>query len=684
MAETQMDRRVFLQSLGGGLAILFATDEALPAQESGREPLPKNVSAWLHIAPDGKITAFTGKVEVGQNARTSLTQAVAGELRCTPQSVHLVMGDTSRCPWDMGTFGSRTTPTMAPILRRMASTARELMVRQAAAQWKAAPDSLRVADLCVKNPATGKSASFGRLAARIDWVHTVGKDGFATPPTKWKVAGTSVPKLDARGIVTGKVRYPSDHHFPGMLYGRVVRPPSFHATLISADTDAAARIPGVKVVHDGDFIAVAAPDWQAAEKAAQSVHAKWHEKPQISNAELFSFLKSHPEKTSRRRRGSIVEGAVQTALTAAHKTLNKTYTVAYIAHTPMEPRAAAAIWNNGELTVWCGSQRPFHVRSLLADTFGIGEDKVRVIVPDTGGAFGGKHDGDWAVEAARIAKGAGKPVKLVWTREEEFTWAYFRPAGVIEVASGLAEDGTLTAWKFDNYLSGPSAIDTPYQVSNRSIHYHPTETPLRVGSYRGLAATANHFARESHMDELAEAMGMDPLAFRLKNLANDRIRAVLETAAKRFGWTNRKKQPGHGFGIACGTEKGGYVGCCVEIAMNGGNHLHVERVTEAWDSGAVVNPDQLKNQVEGAIMMGIGGALFEQIEFANGRILNDRLSKYRVPRFRDAPAIEAILIDRKNVPSAGAGEIPIVGIAPALANAIHDATGKRIRSMPLL
>jgi isoquinoline 1-oxidoreductase len=186
------------------------------------------------------------------------------------------------------------------------------------------------------------------------------------------------------------------------------------------------------------------------------------------------------------------------------------------------------------------------------------------------------------------------------------------------------------------------------------------------------------------MDELAEAVGMDPLAFRLKNLEDDRIRAVLETAAKRFGWANRKKKPGHGFGLACGTEKGGYVGCCVEISMNGSSSLRVERVTEAWDSGAVVNPDQLKNQVEGAIMMGMGGALFEQIEFANGRILNDRLSKYRVPRFHDAPAIEAILIDRKNVPSAGAGEIPIVGIAPALANAIHDATGKRVRSMPLL
>ncbi|MGH9581573.1 MAG: molybdopterin cofactor-binding domain-containing protein [Bryobacteraceae bacterium] len=689
VVEALLDRRGFLKSLGGGVAILFAAEEALPAQESGGgkhrdgEELPRNIAAWLHIAPDGAITAFTGKVEVGQNARTSLTQAIADELRCTPASVNLVMGDTARCPFDMGTFGSRTTPTMAPILRKMASTARELMVRKAAGQWNAAPESLQVAKLCVKDPASGKSAGFGQLAAQIDWVHTIGQDGFATPAAKWQVAGKSVPKIDARGIVTGKLRYPSDHRFPGMLYGRIVRPPSFHAALISADTQAAARMPGVAVVHEGDFIGVAAPDRHTAEKAAQSIGTKWREQPQISNAELFSFIKSHPEKSEGRRAVSIVDGSVETALASAHKTLKATYTVAYIAHVPLEPRAAAAEWKNGQLTVWTGTQRPFHVRTLLADTFGIGEDKVRVIVPDTGSAYGGKHDGDWAVEAARLAKGAGKPVKLVWTREEEFTWAYFRPAGVIEVTSGVARDGALTAWKFDNYLSGPSAIDTPYQVANRSVHYHATESPLRVGSYRGLAATANHFARESHMDELAEALGMDPFAFRLKNLQDDRIRAVLQMAANRFGWANRKRKPGHGFGLSCGTEKGGYVGCCVEISMDGASRVRVERVVEAWDCGAVVNPEQLKNQIEGAIVMGMGGALFEQIEFANGRILSDRLSKYRVPRFQDVPVIEAILIDRKDVPSAGAGEIPIVGIAPALANAIHDATGKRLRSMPL-
>ncbi len=684
-----LDRRTFLKSLGGGLVVISARIASEAQETGGREahwdgePLPKDVAAWLHIGPDNVVTAFTGKVEVGQNARTSLTQAVADELRCEPGLVHLVMGDTDRCPFDMGTFGSRTTPTMAPILRRMASTAREMLLRRAAEKWNTRPDALEVADLCVKNPASGKMLRFGQLATDIDWVKVIGLDGFATPPQKWTVAGKSIPKLDAREIVTGRLQYPSDHTLPGMLYGRVLRPPSFGAKLISADLSAAAQMPGVTLVHEGDFIGVAAPDRYTAERALGNVKAQWQQSPQISNAELFSFIKSHVEPSHLGRGASIEEGAVQASLSSAYKTLQCTYTVAYIAHVPLEPRAALAHWEEDRLTVWTGTQRPFAVRTLLAETFQIPEQNVRVIVPNTGSAYGGKHDGDWAVEAARLAKAAKRPVKLVWTREEEFTWAYFRPAGVIEVTSGVDRDGRLVAWQFDNYLSGPSALDTPYAVPNKSVHYHETQSPLRVGSYRGLAATANHFARESHMDELAAALGMDPLAFRLKNLQNDRIRDVLHAAAERFGWSSRKRAANRGYGLACGTEKGGYVACCVEISLGANHEIRVERVVEAWDSGAVVNPEHLKNQIEGAIVMGLGGALFEQIEFANGRILNNRLSEYRVPRFHDVPAIETIVIDRKDVPSAGAGEIPIVGIAPAVANAIYNATGKRVRSMPL-
>jgi isoquinoline 1-oxidoreductase len=539
----------------------------------------------------------------------------------------------------------------------------------------------------VKDPASGKSANFGDLAAGIDWVHTLSKDDLVTSPDKWQVAGTSVSKVNAREIVTGRHKYPSDQKLPGMLYGRVLRPASFGAKLVSVDTAAASAMPGVTVVRDGDFVGVTAPDERIAQKAIESINAKWQEEQQISNDGLWSYIKSNANQSqaqSNGRGGSNAQGSVENGLQAADKTLKSTYTVAYIAHTPLEPRAAVADWKDGKLTVWTGTQRPFGVRTELAGKFGLSEDQVRVLMPDTGSAYGGKHTGECAIEAAQLAKGAGKPVKLIWTREEEFTWAYFRPAGVIDVASGVTKDGALTAWEFHNYLSGPSGLETPYAVSNQRVQYHPVKSPLREGSYRGLAATANHFARESHMDELAAAVGMDPLAFRLKNLQNPRIRAVLQAATDRFGWSKNRPTQARGYGLACGTEKGGYVACCAEISITPDKQIHIERVVEAWECGAIVNPEHLKNQVEGAIVMGIGGALFEKIDFADGRILNGRLSKYRVPRFSNVPKIEIILIDRKDIPSAGAGETPIVGIAPAVANAIFNATAVRVRSMPIL
>jgi len=305
-----------------------------------------------------------------------------------------------------------------------------------------------------------------------------------------------------------------------------------------------------------------------------------------------------------------------------------------------------------------------------------------VIVPPTGSGYGGKHSGECAVEAARLAKAAGKPVKLQWTREEEFTWAYFRPAGVIDVRSGARKDGVITSWQFHNFNSGNAAIRSPYNIPNQITEFHAAESPLRQGSYRGLAASANHFARESHMDELARAAKMEPAAFRIKNAGEPRLRAVIEAATERFHWGQPKSRPGQGFGMMAGFDKGGFVAACVEITVLN-NRVRVDRIVEAFECGAIVNPDQLKNQIVGGMIMGLGGALFEAIDFDNGRILNPRLSRYRVPRFSDLPEIDVVLVDRKDLPSAGAGETPIVAVAPAIGNAIFDATGKRLRSMPL-
>jgi len=661
-----LDRRDFIGLLGGGLLIVFSAS----AQERGRfrqsEQLPQDLDAWLHIGEDGAVSVYTGKTEVGQNIRTSLSQAISEELHCPIGSIKLVMADTALTPYDMGTFGSRSTPTMALQLRRAAATARETLLDLAAEQWMVDRAKLTVAD--GKIVSVGKSAGFGELTKGQKLTKTIGREVTVARPL-----GQSVAKLAARDIVTGKRKYASDITRPGMLYGRVLRPPAFGASLVKLEAE---TLTGVTVVHDGDFVGVAAADTHAAANALSQLKAEWKQAPQPSGDELYEYLKKTAgaaEPGEGQTHGSIEEG-----LAAADVKLHATYTVAYIAHAPLETRNAVAEWEEGKLTVWTGTQRPFGVRSELAAAFSIPEDRIRVIVPDAGAAYGGKHSGEYAVEAARLAKAAGKPVKVVWSREEEFTWSYFRPAGVIEVSSGVRRDGTITAWDFHNYNSGGSAIQGLYDIPHQRNVFHPAKSPLRQGSYRGLAATANHFARESHIDELARELKMDPLEFRLKNIKDARLRAVLQAAADRFGWGH-----GKGIGISCGFEKGSYIATCAQVEAAAADRIRILRVVEAFECGAVVNPNHLKNQIEGAVAMAVGGALFEHIRFNDGRILNPRFSLYRVPRFSDMPEIEAVLVDRPDLPSAGAGETPIVGLAPAVANAIFDLNGTRLRSMPL-
>ncbi|HEX7962783.1 MAG TPA: molybdopterin cofactor-binding domain-containing protein, partial [Terriglobales bacterium] len=583
---------------------------------------------------------------------------------------------------DAGTFGSRTTPTMGPQLKTMAVAAREQLVKMAAQRWSIQPSGLVAANGKVTNPKTNQSLTYGEITHGQKLVQLVEDPPF-TPATEWKIAGKPVPKVDGHDFVTGKHKYTSDVIRPGMMYGKVLRPAAFKATLTSFNDDAAKKIPGATVVHDGDFIGVAATDAFGAEQALNSLKAEWKVPPQPSNQQLVDYLKKNV--TEGERGSKHATGSVEDALGSADAKLSATFVVQYIAHAPLEPRAAVAEWAGDKLTVWTGTQRPFAVRDELASAFHISPDKVRVMVPDTGSAYGGKHTGECAIEAARLAKAAGKPVKLVWTREEEFTWAYFRPGGVIEMRSGAKKDGTVVAWEFHNYNSGPSGIGTPYNIANQLIQFHPVDSPLRQGSYRGLAATANHFARESHMDELAHAVNMDPLEFRLKNLTDERVRAVLQAAAEKFGWSKSTPTPGRGVGLACGLEKGSYFATCAEVEVDRATrNVQIRRVVEAFECGAVVNPNGLRNQVEGAIIQGIGGALFEAIRFDNGRVLNPHFTEYRVPRFRDTPQIEVVLVDRKDLPSAGAGETPIMGLAPAVGNAIFAATGLRIRNLPMV
>ena len=685
------NRRQFLKAFSGGIALIVPMSNLVAHTlqqeqgESGRnrasERVPDDIGAWIHIDESGMVSAFTGKVEIGQNIRTSLAQAVAEELHVPMTAVRLVMADTDLTPFDLGTFGSLSTPRMAPQLRKAAAAARETLIALAAEQWKVTPGEVRLVNARFVNHDASKSLTLAEVAKGQKLVKTIPPDVAITPVRDWTVAGTSVPKVDGRDFVTGKHQYTTDMKREGMLYGRVVRPSALEAKLVSTDTKAAEAIPGVTVVHDGDFIGVAAPDRETAIRAEKVIAVHWQAPGQPGNDELFDYLKKN--ETAGRGGGGRPVGSIADGMAAADKKLAQTYTVAYIAHAPLEPRAALAEWTDGKLTVWTGTQRPFGVRSELAEAFRMPEEKIRVIVPDTGSGYGGKHTGECAVEAARLARASGKPVKLVWTREEEFNWAYFRPAGVIEVSTGVKNDGTVTAWEFHNYNSGGSGIQVKYDFPNQNIQVHNSKSPLRQGSYRGLAATANHFAREVHMDELAHLVNMDPVAFRLKNIKDERLKAVLQAAANAFGWPGKKIE-GRGYGIACGFEKGSYIATAAEVSVDAKTgRVKIERVVESFECGAIVNKLHLHNQVEGAVVQAIGGALFENIQFKNGLILNGKFSKYRLPRFSDVPRIEIVLLDRKDLPSAGAGETPIVGLAPAVGNAIFDATGMRLRSMPL-
>ena len=634
--------------LGAGVLIVFSG--CVPGAR-GAEPL----STRIHIAKDGTITLLTGKVELGQGARTELTQVVAEELGVGPERVRVIMGDTGLTPDDGGTYGSLTTPLTVPVVRRAAAAARKLL---------------------------------GEVEPGEPLPGTAPEDVEVVAPAEWKVCGTSLPLVNGRDIVTGKLRYSADHVAPGMLYGKIKRGPGHHSSLASVDSAEAAKMPGVTVVRDGDLLGVTAPDRRTAERAVAAIKAEWHTKPLVAAAELAE----HFRKTAREpvfRPGSrypalIEKGRLEEGRAGAFATYQATYFVRNIAHAPLEPRAALAEWHDdGSVSVICGGQVPFGVREQVAKAFALPAEKARIISAAVGSGYGGKHSGECQLEAARLAKAAGKPVLLEWSREEEFTCSYARPAGLLEARSAVRQDGQVTAWEFHNYNSGAAGLPPPYAFPNVYCGFHAADSPLRQGSYRALAATANTFARELHMEELAARLRMDPLEFRLKNIDNPRLRAALETAAGRFGWKERTRREGVGYGLAANLEKGGHLGAVVEVRMDG-REARVTRAVVSMDCGAIINPDNLKNQIAGAFLMGIGGALFEELRYDERQVTNPSFSAYRVPRFSDAPELEVVLLDRRDQPSAGAGEAPITVAAPAIAAAIHDATGEWRRELPLL
>ena len=676
----EVRRREFLGILGGGLLVAAAVPAL--AQESGRsgqgQAASNELGAWLHIDQQGKVTVYCGKTEIGQNVRTSLAQAVADELRIPLDAVTMVLADTDFVPFDQGTFGSQSTPRMSPQLARAAATARELLIDQAAARLQVERSTLTARDGRIVG-SDGRGVAFGELTKGQKLTGTVAT-ATVTPTAQWTVRGTAPKKVNGRAFVTGANHFTPDIVRPGMLHGQVIRPSAIGARLASVDDSKVASVAGARAVRDGEFVGVVAPTERAVRRAAAAVRAQWTPtKDQPTSDTIYEHLKRGA--SSGRPATPTVVGDTTGALGSAAKTFDASYRIPYIAHVPLEPRAAVAEWgSDGKLSVWCGTQRPFGVRGELATAFRIPEASVRVIVPDTGSAYGGKHSGEHAIEAARLAKAAGKPVKLVWTRAEEFTWGYLRPAGVIDIKAGVDASGRLVAWEYTNWNSGASAIRTPYDIPNQRIVFNASDSPLRQGSYRGLAATANHYAREMHMDAIARALNVDPVEFRLRQLKDERMRAVLTAVAEKIGWP-KASASGRAVGIACGTEKGSYVATAAEVSKAPGGFT-VERLVTAFECGAIVNPNGLHNQVEGAVVQGLGGALFEAIEFRDGLIVNGTMEQYSVPRFKDVPPMEIVLLDRKDLPSAGAGETPIVCVAPAIGSAAR-AFGRVDTALPV-
>ncbi|HUA31278.1 MAG TPA: molybdopterin cofactor-binding domain-containing protein [Streptosporangiaceae bacterium] len=676
------DAASFFEELPDGLVTVVADD---PAGASGAGPgrWGGPDDAWVHVGADGSVTAFTGKVEAGQGTRTALGTLVAEELAVPAARVRVVMGNTDLSPFDLGTFGSRSMPIAAPPLRAAAAAARRVLRDAAAERFGLPAEALTVAGGVVAGPDGAPSVGYGELLAGVRRVEKIPSDAPVTPPPAWREAGRPAPAARGAEVVTGAKRFPADLRLDGMLHGCVLRPPAYGAMLRDVDTRPAESLPGVTVVRDGPFIGVVAPTSAAARRGVDAIEAGWDRTPQPGPDDLADYLRSHPiegEGFSAAFRRE--EGDVDAALAAGPARLTAQYTAAYIAHVPLEPRSAVAAWRDGHLTVWTGTSTPFRARGELARALGVPDRAVHVIVPDYGGGFGGKHGSTVAAEAAWLARATGRPVKVQWNRNEEFHWGYLRPAALIDISASASAGGELTGWSHRNINSGAVGLASPYRVSNQRLVYQPADSPLPQGSYRALAATANHFARESHIDDLAGQAGADPLEFRLRHLDDDRLAAVFSAAAERIGWPGGGPD-GSGIGIAGGMEKGGRVATAAAVRVDADGTLHVDRLVTAFDCGAVVNPDNLANQIEGAAMMGLGGALFEAIDFADGQIRNASLSEYRVPRLPDLPDVDVVLVDRPDQPSAGGGETPIVAVAPAIGNAIFRACGVRLRSMPL-
>ena len=690
-----IDRRDFLRLTGTGVLVMFALPRSAGAARpvwnpAGIQRPNTDFNAFIHIGADGRVTCLVGKIEMGQGIMTSLPQLAAEELKVPLDSVDVVMGDTDLCPFDMGTFGSLSVRSLGPVLRAAAAEARAVLVQLASEQLKVPVSELEVRDgIVVSKSDAGKRVGFGELTAGKRVERRLEGKAALERVAAFKVVGTSVPRRDARDKVTGKALYSGDIVPRGALHARIARPPSHGAVLKSADTSKAERVPGVRVVREGDFIAVLHPHRDEATKALRLVDATYTPSPSTLDGEnIFAHLqRAAPEARTIASGGEVAAGEKQAARIVEQK-----YLKGYVAHAPMETHSAvAAIATDGKVTVWASTQTPFPLQTQVARALKLPPEKVRIITPFVGGGFGGKSASAQAIEAARLTVATGLPVRVVWDREEEFFFDTFDPAAVITIRAGLDARQKIVSWDYEVIGAGDRGAAHFYDIANHRTNVRGGWMansngmhPFAIGPWRAPGANANVFARESHIDLLAASAGMDPVEFRLLNLKDERMRRVLQAAARKFGWTPGVAPSHRGIGVACGVDAGTYVATMAQVKVDPGTGaVQVVRVVCAQDMGVVVNPEGAVQQVEGGITMGLGYTLAEEVRFRNGAVLDRNFGSYTLPHFSWLPTIETVLLDSPDIPAQGGGEPAIINMGAVVANAVFDAVGARVVQLPL-
>ncbi len=690
-SRLNLKRRDFFTLLGGGVAVYLSSrnpSELLALPLVQRREVPEDFNAFLTIYEDGTVICHVGKIEMGQGPITSLPQQVADELDVRIESIKMLMGDTALCSYDAGTWGSLTTREYSHYLRAACAEARAVLVQLAAKHLNIKPINTKVKNGIVYDATNPElKISYGWLTKGQRLEGSLEEKPKVKDHTEFHYVGQSFLHADARLKVTGEAEYTADIPMEGRIYAKVLRPPSHHVELLSVDYSEAENMDGVEVIRDGDLIAVLHELPDMAEKALATIKAEYSaDEKEVDDESIFEYLiNAEGDTREREKEGELGEGEK-----LADMIVESEFHDGYKAHAPIETHTALAKWEGEKVTVWASAQSPFGAQDQIAQELGMALEDVRVISPFVGGGFGGKIYHPQALEAAKIARMAKKPVLLVYTREEEFFMDFFRSAAAIQIRSGITEKGLITMWDYKHYFFEARGSDTIYNVPHKLTTGYSAKRgspvqPLATGAWRAPGANSNTFARESHIDIMAAKIGVDPVEFRLRNLNDEKMIAVLEALVDKFGYTPAKGPSGRGIGMACGTDAGTWVAVMVEVKVDTETgDVQPIRAAVSQDMGMCVNPQGSIIQAEGCVTMGMGYALAEDIEFKGGDVITSNFDTYQLPLFSWIPeTIDTVILDRMDQAPQGGGEPAIICMGGALANAIYDACASRVYRMPM-